>query len=290
MTLELKAGGGPLRVKARDRGEVEAQVAEINVVDRDGDVLLPGSIRTGTRVKVSFYGHDAVLHDAAPVAMGQLHVDGRRVTMTAKYFMTTTRGVEAFRMVKEIGSDGEWSVAFQTRRTADMTPAWRSSGAVRLLSSVDVIEASPVLRGAALQSGTLATKRAATGLTREELTKEVARFRRNESLVACLKERHGSTAWNTAECAARWLSDGRLQQGPLIKWFDPDGRRMGFYNPLRPDEISISRDLTEKETVITVAEETAHWFRPWEPSELLAKTDAEWIARRYLETHHLGAA
>lgn len=157
--VETKSIEG-FEIKDADRGEVVAVVSTFNVVDRDGDVVLPGAIPDGTIVKMSAYGHDSVLEGKAPVGRGVLQVDGNRAVLSAKYFMTTQRAQEAFATVKELGTDSEWSVAWppSSVKTAPMTKEWAAKGARRLIKSFGVVEVSPVFRGANQFTGTLGTK------------------------------------------------------------------------------------------------------------------------------------
>lgn len=149
---------GPLEIKDAEKGEVEAIVATLGVVDHDKDVIAPDAIRHGAKVKLSSYAHDTVLGGNAPVGKGVIHVDGQRAILRGQFFMSTQRGREAFETVKALGPDGEWSVGFATRRLGDLTDEWKSKGAERVLAAIDVFEVSPVLRGASLYTGTLAIK------------------------------------------------------------------------------------------------------------------------------------
>jgi hypothetical protein len=111
------------------------------------------------------------------------------------------------------------------------------------------------------------------------LVKAVKRF---QALAECMKEQHGWVAWDAAQCGARWLTGGVLQEGPAVKRFDPDGRRAGFWQP-GSDEINISRGLTLEQTIRTTMHEVSHWWRNWDASEDSARFDADWLTRRYFE-------
>jgi hypothetical protein len=109
--------------------------------------------------------------------------------------------------------------------------------------------------------------------------KVVKRF---QALTEWWKEPLGVIAWDAAQCGARWLSDGVVQEGPAVKWFDYDGQRAGWWQP-GTDEINISRGCTLEETVVTVMHEVAHWWRNWDRSEDAAQLHADHLARRYME-------
>jgi hypothetical protein len=151
---------GAFEIKDEAQGTVEAVVATLNVVDSDRDVILPGAIRDGSKVKLSSYGHDIITAGAAPVGTATVHVHGDKAILRGRFFMNTQRGREAFETVKALGADGEWSIGFLPERTAPMTKAWQERGATRLLSQVKLVETSPVFIGASPMTSTLATKEA----------------------------------------------------------------------------------------------------------------------------------
>ena len=154
--ITLKAFGA-LEVKDAAKGEVEAIIATLNVVDHDRDVLLPGAIPEGAKVKISWYGHDAVFGDM-PVGKGTLEVRGDQVVAKGRYFLSTTRGADAFATLKELGSDQEWSFGFRVMERADPPEEWVQKGARQMLVKVAPFEVSPVMFGAGIGTQTLAMK------------------------------------------------------------------------------------------------------------------------------------
>lgn len=162
-TVDTKAFG-PLEIKDAELGEVTAVVATLNVVDKDGDVILPGAIPTGgSKVKMSGYAHDIILGGAAPVGKGTITEEGGKAVFRGKFFMTTERGREAFHTVKELGTDSEWSFGFPRQvKTAEMSDEWKEKGARRLIAGLRPIEASPVIVGAGVDTGTVGVKAADT--------------------------------------------------------------------------------------------------------------------------------
>jgi phage head maturation protease len=156
--METKSIAG-FEIKDADRGEVTAIVSTFNVVDRDGDVILPGAIKDGATVKLSGYGHDVVMQGMPPAGIGTVSVDQHRAVFTGKYFMDTQRGRDAFAVVKGLGSESEWSIGFPREvKTAKMTDEWRTKGARRLIAGLEILEASPVFVGANALTGTLGVK------------------------------------------------------------------------------------------------------------------------------------
>ncbi len=169
--LDFKAFGS-FEIKDADKGEVIAVVNTLNVVDRDGDVILPGAIQDGAVVKLSAYDHDVVTKGAPPVGLGTISVLGDQVVMKGQYFLNTTRGRDAFETVKALGPNSEWSIGFPKNvKTAPMTKAWREKGAERLIAGLKILESSPVFLGANYLTGTVSAKSAveqADGITEVE--------------------------------------------------------------------------------------------------------------------------
>lgn len=161
--LEIKAFG-PLELKDAEQGEVTAVVATLGVVDKDGDVILPGAVPAGgAKVKVSGYNHDIVTEGAAPVGKGTITEVGDKLIFQGKFFLSTTRGRDAFHTVKEMGVDGEWSFGFPRQvKTAELTDEWKIQGARRLIAGLRPIEASPVIVGAGIGTQTVSAKAAET--------------------------------------------------------------------------------------------------------------------------------
>lgn len=156
--IETKTIDG-FEIKDADRGEVVAVVSTMNVVDRDGDVVLKGAIRDGSVVKLSAYEHDVITEGKAPVGRGVVNIVGDRAILTAKYFMSTERGRDAFNTVKEMGADSEWSIGFAKGvKTSPMTDEWKTKGARRLIAGLDLYESSPVFMGANGMTATVSAK------------------------------------------------------------------------------------------------------------------------------------
>jgi len=160
--LELKSFGSAFEIKDAANGEVAAIVATLGVVDKDGDVLLPGCFPPAASVTLSGYRHDVIKEGAPPAGKGTITVEGDKAIFKGRFFMSSERGREAFALVREMGEDGQWSFGFPTRatKTAPMTDEWRTKGARRVIAGLQPIEASPVFIGAGYGTGTLYTKHA----------------------------------------------------------------------------------------------------------------------------------
>lgn len=145
---------GPVAFTDDDKGEVQAVVYTLGVVDRDGDVILPESFQGEAKVKLSHYGHSAVLAHAkgtgnpveAPVGKGVVRRNAaNELEFRGNYFMSTTRGRDAYFTAKEMGAEQEWSVSFWRDKGEKPDAQWSAKGARRLWrTEIDPFEVSPV--------------------------------------------------------------------------------------------------------------------------------------------------
>lgn len=156
----------PTRIKvAGDAalGQVEAVFATLNVVDADGDVILPGAIKDGTQVVISAFLHES-WKGKLPVGRGTIHEVGDELVVKAQFFMDTTHGLDTFNTVKGLAGDpaadldnlGEWSFSLQQVESASGT--WEGVKANVISAIRQVKEVSPVLIGAGVNTRTLAVK------------------------------------------------------------------------------------------------------------------------------------
>lgn len=141
-------------VKSAEKGEVEAVFSTFNVIDKDGDVTLPGAIKDGAEVVVSAYGHQSHF-GALPVGKGVIRTTETEAKAELKFFLNTTAGRETFEVVKELGPLGEWSYSLHDV----VSKAGEINGQrVNFLESIFVKEVSPVLIGAGVNTRTLVAK------------------------------------------------------------------------------------------------------------------------------------
>lgn len=148
----------PDGLKVADTGYIEAAFAQLNVVDHDGDVTLPGAF-PAKEVPMSAYGHTS-WEGALPVGKGSISEDGEWAVFTGQFFMDTTHGRDAFETVKGLGPLAQFSYGYNV---LDSERGMRDGKAVRMLKSLDPFEVSPVLMGAGLGTHTRAIKSAAPG-------------------------------------------------------------------------------------------------------------------------------
>lgn len=143
-------------IKSADKGEVSAVFSTFNVVDKDGDVTLPGAIKDGAEVVISAYGH-ASHGGMLPVGKGVIKTTDSEAILHGQFFMDTVAGRDTFEVVKQLGPLGEWSYSLD-----DVTAHLGEFEGkhVQFLESIFVKEVSPVLIGAGVNTRTVGTKAA----------------------------------------------------------------------------------------------------------------------------------
>jgi hypothetical protein len=288
MELGTKAVGA-LQLKNAALGEVEAIVATLGVVDRDAEIIAPGAIPNGAAVKLSGYGHDAMLGEA-PVGKGQLFAQGDTVRFKGRFFLSTQRGAESFATVRELGGDQEWSFGFALLESRAPSAPERARGAQKVLTRLDPFEVSPVIRGAGIGTGTLSAKRAGVGGdvgadpgAMRELGDDV---RRSLDRATTLLEPDGVRALHVAAWAAKRLRSAYPE--PLVIFFDPNGEQDGYFTARTPDRIYVSKGLDPARLVEVVIHETCHQADWPHDSEFLAAHAAALLAPSYLDQYGLG--
>jgi HK97 family phage prohead protease len=136
-------------------GEIEAVFSVFGVRDHDGDVIMPNAIKDQSKVAIA-WGHDW----SKTVGKGQVHVDGQKATLKGKFFLDTQAGNEAYKTVRNMGADQEWSWGFIAQEMNDADPDMYNGRKTREITKVDIFEVSPVLRGANPMTETVAIKQA----------------------------------------------------------------------------------------------------------------------------------
>ena len=128
-------------LKLTEEGEITLAFTQLNVIDKGGDVGMPGSIPTKD-VPMSAYGHTS-RDGALPPGRGSIgEVDGWGV-FKGSFFMDTTHGRDTFHTVKALADLQEWSYGY----TAESRLGQFEGQDVRFLDKQDIFEVSPVLRG-----------------------------------------------------------------------------------------------------------------------------------------------
>jgi len=144
-------------VKDEAKGQVSAVFSTFNVIDKDGDLTLPGAIKDGTPVVISSYGHQSH-YGALPVGKGVIRTTDTEAILDGEFFMDTAHGADAFKVVKSLSDDGlqEWSYSLHnvTRKSVET-----DAGRHWVIEDIGTIkEVSPVLIGAGVNTRTLSAK------------------------------------------------------------------------------------------------------------------------------------
>ena len=142
-----------------EKGTVEAVFSVYNTIDTDGDVIVPGAIKSGfkdNQVPMVF----AHKWDQ-PIGKGVINTDDDKATFKGSFFMGTEAGKEAYNLAKEMGDLQEWSFGFRIN-DYEVAPFTKDGSDeefdVRYLKDLEVFEVSPVLVGANRETYTLAIK------------------------------------------------------------------------------------------------------------------------------------
>jgi len=143
------------RIKLLDNGqagEFEAVFATLNVIDYDGEVTVPGAFQDGQEVRVSSWGHN---WGDLPVGRGTIRENDDEALILGKFFLQTEGGRETYETVKALGNLQEWSYGFDV---TDWEEGEFEDQDVIFLKGLDVVEVSPVMLGAGVNTHTVDIK------------------------------------------------------------------------------------------------------------------------------------
>lgn len=135
-----------------DAGAFSAVFVTLNVIDRDGDMVVPGAITNGEAVRIAAWGH---AWGDLPVGKGVIYANDREAWVDGQFFLSTEQGRNTYETVKGLGELQEWSFGFDI---LDSTPGTFKGERVRFLKRLKVHEVSPVLLGAGVRTRTTAIK------------------------------------------------------------------------------------------------------------------------------------
>lgn len=144
-------------IKDAERGQVEAVFATFDRVDKHGDWYTSSAFEDGAEVLIGSWGHGTAFGEP-PVGKGVIKVTRKDARLVGGYFLDTIAGRDQFSVLKNVGSRQEWSYSFEILGTGEVTPELRQLGVQRVLSKLLVHEVSPVMRGAGIDTRTVAAK------------------------------------------------------------------------------------------------------------------------------------
>lgn len=156
--MPKKSFASGVKINSAAEGKVSAVFSTFDVVDKDGDVTTPDAIQDGAEFVVSAYGHTSWAGEL-PVGKGVIRTTKSEAIADMEFFMDTTQGRDTYNAVAGLAKSGlgEWSYGFDI---LDATPGVFDGVEVRMLTALKVHEVSPVLRGAGVNTRTLAVKSA----------------------------------------------------------------------------------------------------------------------------------
>ncbi len=198
------------------KGTVTAVIATLGVVDKDGDVTLPGFF--GEQDTAIVWAHDR----SHLIGKGRIFEDGDEAKFDGAFFLDTIEGREKYLTTKAMGTLQEWSYGFRLKeggysfgdhdgrqvRYLQPNPVDKSPG-------TDVDEVSPVLVGAGEGTRTLAMKSGPS-------LRGAGRTGRRRSRVAVRTSRPNQDAARRRRQAVGSRSRGETPRGK-----DQAGRRSG---------------------------------------------------------------
>jgi hypothetical protein len=147
-----------VKIKNAEKGQVEAVFSTFDVIDHDKDVTVPDAFEDGQAVKISAYGHTSHM-GALPVGRGVVKVNDTEALLDGQFFLSTQHGRDTFETVKEMGELQQWSYGYDI---LESDTGEFEGEEVQFLRKLRVIEVSPVLEGAGIDTRTVAVKQGKT--------------------------------------------------------------------------------------------------------------------------------
>lgn len=173
-----------------ESGQVEAVFSIFNSLDSDGDVIMPGAVKSGFKNDQvpMVWSHKWDM----PIGKGTITQDDAKAVFKGEFFMDTESGKEAYNLVKNMGDMQQWSFGYKVN-DSEFGKTKDDSGDdtnARYLKDLTVYEVSPVLVGANQDTYTLAIK------SNTELLKEISGVQEEKeeevsSTCACCSDKKG---------------------------------------------------------------------------------------------------
>lgn len=181
-------------------GHFIATFSTFSVIDKDGDVTLPGSFDDGAETRVSAFGHS---WDRLPIGKGTIHQDDSHAWLDGQLFLDTQEGLDTYKAIKNLGGLTEFSYGFDIN---DQSFGEFEGQQVRFLRSMVVHEVSPVMVGAGVNTVLNEIKSASGDLTAAERNTLETMLKRNEDSAIHLRALLGT--------ASEELKDGKADGQP----------------------------------------------------------------------------
>ena len=157
-----KTWAAPVEIKADgdDAGAFSARIATLNVIDKDNDVTIKGAFEGSDPVRVSRFNHSSAVRDDLPVGVATIQEVGDQVIAEGQLNLDTVGGRDLYDTLKFEAKNNvasEWSYGFTGEESED---GEQEDQKVRFLRRLKAFEISPVMRGAGMDTATLAVKTA----------------------------------------------------------------------------------------------------------------------------------
>lgn len=153
MDIERKQFRGEIK-QTDDEGSFEAVIATLDVVDADGDIILPGAFQNATVSVLPAHNSRSV-----PLGKAKMEDRGNKAVAVGQFNLDVAAAKDWHSALKFDLKNGpsiqEWSFAF---RIIESSMETRDGEDIRILEKLDVMEVSPVLRGSGVDTGTLIAK------------------------------------------------------------------------------------------------------------------------------------
>ena len=251
MTTLLHKSLSNVRIKDADAGTVEAVFSTFNVVDKDGDVTLPGAIKDGAEVVISAYGHTS--HSGMlPVGKGVIRTTDTEAIMDGTFFLNTAAGRDTFTVVKELGGLGEWSYSLHD---VISEPGVLDGQSVNYLKDITVKEVSPVLIGAGVNTRTLSAKGVKFLDEGKAVVSAVGAFVERAEEVLVLRAEKGRTLGGDTTDVLKSLRDSLAQVEALL--VKAEGAAEPVAAEIPEDVRLIAADVRRRELFSQLPEEKA---------------------------------
>jgi phage head maturation protease len=157
-----KTWAAPVEIKADgdDAGSFTARIATLDVIDKDNDVTIKGAFEGSDPVRVSRFNHSSAVRDDLPVGVATIQEVGDQVIAEGQLNLDTVGGRDLYDTLKFEAKNNvrsEWSYGFTVEESED---GEQDDQKVRFLRRLKAFEISPVMRGAGMDTATLAVKTA----------------------------------------------------------------------------------------------------------------------------------
>lgn len=137
-----------------DAGIVVARFATFNVIDRDGDITIPGAF--GDQKSLVLYHH---LRDQPPLGRAEIYEQGEAALARLTFNLKMDSGREVFESVKMSDELQEYSYGYNViQHRYGLHRVGEAEHEVRYLEKLEVHEISPVIAGAGINTGTVDIK------------------------------------------------------------------------------------------------------------------------------------